>query len=389
MLAENFQGERAPLVPVGGRTSYRSGGPLQGSPLPIVTSELNRVIDYPSRDMTITLEAGMRIEELREILAEEKQRLPIDVPQSHRATLGGAIASNVSGPGRYGHGTFRDYVIGISAVDGQGRLFSAGGRVVKNVAGYDICKLLVGSMGTLAVITQVTLKLRPLAASRGFACVAASDWGQVQRVLERMNTSASRPVALDVLNPRALFQLQKESPLGLENDRPALCIGVEGTERERDWQLEQVQREVTETGCGEVTIQKEDEADRLWESLVEFQTASDDPLSFRASLQPSQVVEFLEWAGAKQIALQAHAGNGVVIGHFSDRVTDVESATALVGELRTFVERKGGHLHVLQCDEDWKPRVGVYGRAFPGESLMKGIKEALDPASVLSPGRFW
>src|SRR5690606_40405915 len=106
-------------------------------------------------------------------------RILVDISQGPRATSGGAIAANTSGPGRYGYGTFRDYVIGISAVDGQGRLFSAGGRVVKNVAGYDLCKLLGGSQGALAVITQVTLKLRPLAASRRCLWGTFADPGQI------------------------------------------------------------------------------------------------------------------------------------------------------------------------------------------------------------------
>src|SRR5690606_32325083 len=119
---------------------------------------LNRVIDYPARDMTITVEAGITWEQLEAELAKEGQWLPVDVARAEAATVGGAIACNTSGPRRFGYGTLRDYVIGIHAVDGQGMQFKGGGRVVKNVAGYDFCKLLTGSFGTLAVITQVTLK---------------------------------------------------------------------------------------------------------------------------------------------------------------------------------------------------------------------------------------
>ncbi|CAK9046533.1 Elongation factor G (EF-G), partial [Durusdinium trenchii] len=165
LLNENATNGRRPVAPFGGRTCLQFGGCLASNVTPISTTELQRVIDYPARDMTITVESGMRLDNLADILKAEGQRLALDIPQRHRATLGGAIATNASGPGRVGLGTWRDYVIGISAVDGQGRLFSAGGRVVKNVAGYDLCKLLVGSLGTLAVITQVTLKLRPLPAS--------------------------------------------------------------------------------------------------------------------------------------------------------------------------------------------------------------------------------
>ena len=166
LLDENQAGPRRHFIPVGGRTALHYGQPVRADAEQISLAEIKRVVDYPARDMTITVDAGLRVSELQELLATEGQRLPIDVPLANRATIGGIVATNTSGPGRFGHGTLRDYVIGISAVDARGRLFSAGGRVVKNVAGYDICKLLVGSLGTLAVITRVTFKLRPVAESR-------------------------------------------------------------------------------------------------------------------------------------------------------------------------------------------------------------------------------
>src|SRR5207253_9213768 len=122
---------------------------------------LAEVIDYPARDMTITVQAGITLARLQALLATEKQRLPVDVPHPDRATLGGALATNASGPRRLGFGTLRDYVIGMTVVNDEGQEVKAGGRVVKNVAGYDLCKLHVGALGTLGVISQATLKLRP------------------------------------------------------------------------------------------------------------------------------------------------------------------------------------------------------------------------------------
>ncbi|HEY2147298.1 MAG TPA: FAD-binding oxidoreductase, partial [Pirellulales bacterium] len=124
-----------PVYPVGGGTSLNYGLPRARPGIELSLAKLNRVIDYPARDMTITVEAGITIAALAATLAAERQRLPIDAPNADRATLGGVIATNWSGPLRYGHGTIRDYVIGISAVDGRGVPFKGGGRVVKNVAG--------------------------------------------------------------------------------------------------------------------------------------------------------------------------------------------------------------------------------------------------------------
>ena len=150
------------IYPLGGQTSLDYGLPARQPGLGVSLQRLTRVIDYPARDMTITVEAGITMSALAETLAKERQRVPLDVPEPERATIGGVIATNWSGPLRFGHGTVRDYVIGISAVDGRGTPFKGGGRVVKNVAGYDFCKLLVGSLGTLGVISQVTLKLKPI-----------------------------------------------------------------------------------------------------------------------------------------------------------------------------------------------------------------------------------
>src|SRR5205807_4712333 len=133
----------------------------------------------------------------------ENQRRPVDVPAPGRATLGGALAANASGPRRYGFGTLRDYVIGISTVNDEGHEVKAGGRVVKNVAGYDLCKLHVGALGTLGVITQVTLKVRPLPetdALVALGCEAAA----LGAVLDRLHESRTRPACVDVLNAAAV-----------------------------------------------------------------------------------------------------------------------------------------------------------------------------------------
>ena len=149
------------VYPVGGRTTLDVGLPPIKPGVAVDTTALNRVIDYPARDMTITVQAGITIAALQAELAKEGQWLPVDVASPEQATLGGAIALNQSGPRRYGYGTLRDYVIGISFVTDDGVEVKAGGRVVKNVAGYDLMKLQIGAVGTLGVVTQVTLKVKP------------------------------------------------------------------------------------------------------------------------------------------------------------------------------------------------------------------------------------
>ena len=127
------------IYPLGGETSLNFGVPVKTPGIGISLAKLNRVVDFPHRDLTITVEAGITMRDLYDTLARERLQLPVDVPQAEQATLGGVLATNWNGPRRFGFGPVRDAVIGISAVDGQGMAFHGGGRVVKNVAGYDFC----------------------------------------------------------------------------------------------------------------------------------------------------------------------------------------------------------------------------------------------------------
>src|SRR5262249_11079312 len=174
----------------------------------------------------------------------EGPRLPVDVPQPERATLGGAVAVNVSGPRRLGFGTLRDYVIGISTINDEGQQTKAGGRVVKNVAGYDLCKLHVGALGTLGIISQVTLKLRPLPESKAlvtFGCETAA----LDRLLDQLHQTRTRPICLDVLNSTAVRAIVRTTGLNLPDAPWVIVIGFEDNCDAVSWQVRQLLQEIT------------------------------------------------------------------------------------------------------------------------------------------------
>jgi glycolate oxidase FAD binding subunit len=383
-MAENASGAARPVFPAGGRTAIHYGRPARDPGIALCTTSLAKVIDYPARDMTITVEAGIRFDELARLLAKENQRLPIDVPQAHRATLGGVAATNASGSRRFGLGTMRDYVIGVTAVDASGRMFKAGGRVVKNVAGYDLCKMLVGSLGTLAVMTQLTLKLRPLPESSVLLWTTFDRLGTTDEVLERLSRSAARPVALDVFDAGAAAAIAAEAVLELPSHRPVLCIGVEGTARETGWQVETMKGEIAPFGPHEVVPVADSDATKLWYALAEFQVPSDDPLTFKANLLPSRTIEFVQEAERLGCAVQAHAASGIVAGHLPDTMTTAAAAQTALAGLRSLARKCRGNLVVIQCDDGWKGELPLFGDPEPAWPLMRKLKRELDPRNLLN-----
>jgi glycolate oxidase FAD binding subunit len=387
-VAENAAGPRRPIVPVGGRTALHYGGPTAADAVFVSLCGLQRVVDYPARDMTITVESGVRLEQLDAVVAAERQRLPVDIPQAHRASIGGAIATNTSGPGRYAHGTLRDYVIGATAVDGRGRIFSAGGRVVKNVAGYDLCKLLVGSLGTLGIITQVTLKLRPRPAERRVVWALSDDLAPLEAMMSRLLTSAARPVAIEVLNPKGARQIQAEARQDLPVEGFVVAVFSEGTPAETEWQSRVLTEELASSRPGSAQALAPEPSQAIWSAMAEYQTASDDPLTFQAVVPPSRVVGLLSRATEMNAAVQTHAGNGVLIGHLPDSCTSAERAAGMIEPLRDYAESQGGALVVLSCEDAWKSMVSVFGKRRPEDRLMAEVKRTLDPYGLLNPGRF-
>jgi glycolate oxidase FAD binding subunit len=378
----------SPLYPLGGCTALDFGVVAKQPGLGVSLAGLKRVVDYPARDMTITVEAGIRMAELAAILAREGQRLPIDAGRWAEATLGGVVATNFSGPRRCGHGTLRDYVIGISAVDGRGIAFKAGGRVVKNVAGYDLCKLLVGSLGTLAIISQVTLKVKPIPNETAFVCAKPSDFEQAESLLAALVDSRTTPAAIElVAGPR----WQAEPALVGAAERPAceLLVGLEGTAQEVGWMVEQLGREWHDLGIRDSVIHRQDEAGQLWSRLTEFSAEGESPLVVKLNVRPSAVTSMMKLLLDIDPAasLQAHAGNGIVIGRFSEFSTS-DAAKVLIGRLQPAAVAAGGNVVVWSCSASELTRQAVWGATANGAEMMRCVARQFDPKGLLNPDRF-
>jgi glycolate oxidase FAD binding subunit len=376
------------IYPLGGQTMLDFGLPPSRPGIGIDLRSLTEVVDYPARDMTITVQAGITMTKLRELLATENQRLPIDVPQPDRATLGGVLATNISGPRRYGFGTLRDYVIGIKVVNDEGHEVKAGGRVVKNVAGYDLCKLYIGSLGTLGVITQATLKLKPRPEEQALVLVSCGK-DTLESLLNEIHRSRTRPVCLDLLNPAAISYINERSDVRLPEAPWLLVVGFEDNCEAVHWQERQLLEELSSGGYGPVQTRTGSAAGPLWQALAEFPYRPEACLTFRANVLPRAVEEFSRRAAAlpEGLALQAHAGNGIVVGHVECELT-LEQAQSLLRPLNDAAAVSHGNIVILRCPAAWKTQLPVWGAPRSDVWLMRAVKEKLDPHGLFNPGRF-
>ncbi|HEV3146968.1 MAG TPA: FAD-binding oxidoreductase [Gemmataceae bacterium] len=372
-LIRRASAEGLALYPFGGGTMQHLGYTPTKPGLGIHMRAFDQVIDYPARDMTITVQAGITIAKLQEALAKENQRLPVDVPMPEAATLGGAIAVNASGPRRYGYGTLRDYVIGISFMNDEGQEVKAGGRVVKNVAGYDICKLQIGTLGTLGIITQVTLKVKP----KPEACAAiALVWpqGTIANLLDGLHASQTRPVCVEIMSPTMIGAANYQLLIGYEDSHDAVV-----------WQTRQLEREL-HSECP-FLVRSGDDAQGVLAQLNSDPSEKAE-LGLKANLLPSELPEFLQQlAGQSRLTWKAHAGNGIVSGHFADGLTFPE-ARDILASLRQFAVQHHGNLVIARCPAEWKRELPIWGEPRGDWALMKKVKHEIDPKNLFNPGRF-
>jgi glycolate oxidase FAD binding subunit len=387
-LVREAVGSGRGVYPAGGRTTLDVGFPPIKPGVAVDTTALDQVIDYPARDMTITVRAGITVAKLQEVLAKEGQWLPVDVPQPERATIGGAVALNKSGPRRLGYGTLRDYVIGVSFVTDDGTEVKAGGRVVKNVAGYDLMKLQTGAVGTLGVITQLTLKVRPKPEAAAVVWMGCPP-EKLADVLDRLHASRSRPVAVDVepstADVRALWGIN---------------IGFEEKAATVEWQISTLLDEV-KSGT-DVTACRGPDAENRWRAITaaDVQHGGRRPsLVVKATVPPSQTAPFCEALAPGMYGsplslptifrVHAHALSGVVHGSTYDTGLTPAYASVILNRLTALAADCGGNLTVPQCPTEWKKTVPVWGRDAGDRELMRHVKRTLDPNNVFNPGRLF
>lgn len=383
--------ENLTVIPAGAGTWLNMGNPPVRAHLILSTAQMNGVLEYEPADLTVTLQAGCTLSGFNQQAAQHRQWIPLDPFGSDSATLGATVASASSGPMRCAYGTPRDWVIGMQIVHAYGLKTRAGGKVVKNVAGYDLCKLYTGSYGTLGIITEISFKLCALPPSERTLILAVDDIKKGCELAASMMASEVRPTAMELLSA-------KVSDNGIEiatsgDGSYALALQFIGEDETIRWQIAEALR--LGAGLKSLKLSVEDAA-KFWEAYRETEMSQEWDLIFKLSVKPADlatmIAELQKYLPESPLSmLRAHAANGVIRLHASNQALAwfrTKDRPKRMVELRGRAQAHGGNMVILRAPLELKSQIDVWGEVGPNAVLMHALKEKFDPQNLLNPGRF-
>ena len=349
------------------------GNPPLGIDLLISTHRLNQVLEHAWGDMTATVQAGCTVAQVQSTLAEHGQRIALDPLWPATATIGGVVATNDSGALRLRFGALRDLILGITIALPDGTLAKSGGKVVKNVAGYDLPKLMTGALGTLGLIVETTFRLYPVPSATTTVSVPTPSAAVANELLLKLLDSTLVPTGAQ-LHLRPTMESH-------------VVVRFEGIQVAMETQLDQLGRMVDELG-----LQRPAEIEpTVWEQREALFERANDGLVCKISVQPAQL-------SAVAAAIQRLAGplrldwelvmQAVGVGLLRLNASNDQALIATLGILRPEITQLDGSLVVLRCSPEVKQRVDVWGASGDALPVMRRIKQQFDPRAILNPGRF-
>src|SRR5712691_7355676 len=374
----------------GGGSRLNLGGIPERFDILLETTKLTRLLEHEAPDLTCHVEAGITLAELQTKLATKGQRLALDPPNTQQATIGGILASNASGPKRLRYGSARDIVIGLRVVQASGEIARSGGRVVKNVAGYDLNKLYIGSLGTLGVIVEVNFKLQPQPVAERTLVLTYTTAEDVMNTVLSLLGSLLTPSALELIDPGAASDMTDFFGLNLPTDGYTLAINFEGGLVAIERQVDEVRLLARKYGALLGDELAGEEQNRFWNVVREHSRGS---VTCKAAILVSQVTSYLQMVERicrrheLEAAIVAHAGNGILYielrpGDATPRLVEA------IAELRFHTQEARGSLVVERCPVDLKRRINVWGEAGSDFYLMQRLKNQFDPKGTFVRGRF-
>ena len=368
------------VLPCGSGSKLGWGGLAKDVDLVVSTQCLNRVIEHAVGDLTVTVEAGVKFADLQDLLLKSGQFLPLEPAYPQDATIGGIIATADSGSLRQRYGGVRDMLLGISFVRSDGQIAKAGGRVVKNVAGYDLMKLFTGSYGTLGILTEVTFRVYPVPEAAG-TVVLIGGAEAIASATQTLLASALTPTAIDLLSTKLVTQLDMGQGLGLIVRFQSVAQSVK----------EQCSRllEVGQTLNLQGTLYTDVEEASLWQSLPEqiWKAPQQPAITCKIGVLPNTAVTTLTQLDALTSSTGLgliHAGSGLGLL----RLDPTTVTPQIIMKMREYCQAQNGFLTVLEAPISLKQQLDVWGYSGNGLNIMRSIKQQFDPKNILSPQRF-
>jgi len=394
--------EHLAVIPSGGGTKLGIGLPPARYDIALDLSRMNRLLAYDPQDLTLGVEPGMKMEELLRILAEQKQFLPLAVPFSERATIGGIVAANSSSPLRHAYGGVRDFCLGMEFVTGEGIQAKSGGRVVKNVTGYDLHKLLIGSLGTLGVITRVNFRTYPMLPAQGTFVALFSDAAAAFGFCGAIARSVLVPQILEVADPAASRMLFSGGAERLEPGAWSVIISAAGQPAVVDRCARELGHMAGAANAEELIRLGEAEAPAILARIREFPRLileAAPAAIFRIGVLPTAMASLLgeldALARQEQVDLITLArASGIIYAALLPKEGDPNGLAALANSVKRVFDACGkseiGASAMLEfCPPELKRAArGAWGDSRKDFELMQRVKHSFDPHGVLSPGRF-
>lgn len=370
------------VIPSGNGASLHVGEAPVRAHIVVSSKRLSGIVEHSVGDLTITVKAGTPYAEMQAYLREHGQFVPL-TPPSQDSTVGGLAVTAFSGPERVLYGSWRDFVIGLRVVYPNGQVIRSGGKVVKNVAGYDMTKLFVGSYGTLAFVTEITLKVRPYPKHRELVAIESRNRNSLLQLAERVLASELVPSALELTHQATGDSAPYQ-----------LWIGSDEVEAAARYQENRIREFASAIGQDmQIRVLVGDAAETRWPgTMIQTNPDAPDSIVLRAGFPVSRMADLLAafegMAAERNISLKYSVGLGVG----TLRLLLQSGNPALLSEttvgMRKLTEENDGYLVLEYGEAALKQQVGVWGNAVGGLSLMKGIKQTVDPTGIMSPGRY-
>jgi glycolate oxidase FAD binding subunit len=361
------------LIPWGGGTAMAIGNPPHRADLVLSTTRINRLIEHDDANLTATVQSGITLDTLQAALAKQMQFAPFDAPFAERSTLGGIVAANLNGPRRSSWGSVRDLVIGMKIVLASGEQIKAGGKVVKNVAGYDMCKLFTGSLGTLGIVTELTVRVAPVPECSATA-MAWGTLGQAEQLAGAITNSKLLPAAVFLRNH------------GVEQNWQ-LAVSFQGFAETVARQLRDLDSMAQRLSMRSEPLGAENQQ-QVWQELRDLPLAA-GRLVFRITVPRKSLAHMIRalessHSGAPAPAIVADMAMGTIWNVGAANKTFAGGFSQLI----SLAQQQRGHAVMFAAPTELKQGVEVWGPTPPALALMREIKQKFDPQEILNPGRF-